>query len=900
MSVTQRRLYLLDASTYIFRAFHSTNPKRGGFAQSLSTSSGMPTNAILVFTNMLKKLVREHAPTHFAAVFDPPKGGPKNFRYETFSEYKANRKPTPEDLLVQFPYFRPVCEGLGLTVIEKGGFEADDVIATLAAKSAADGWDTVIVSSDKDLYQILRDGVRMYDGMKDRWIDLAMVHKKFGVDPDKVLQVQALIGDSIDNIPGVPGVGPKTAAKLVDQYGDLEGIYANIEAVKGKLKERLIDNREGAFLSRDLAHLRENVDVSCDFDAWAIREPNLETLLPIFHELEFKALVREYQTASRPKREIERHLVSSWADLRALTASLSKSERFSIDLIRDRSEYVQAAVVGLAFATDDDKSWYVPLNHRYLGAPDQLPIDSVLGELSPYLTSAPDRRQAHGHKELSVVLARAGVKMNSVGLDTELASYLVDATKYEHSLENIALNELETKLPEPPPAVAKGRESWAQTPVDIAADYTQSRVEAVQAIAGQLRTDMEEAELTKLNSGLELPLARLLADMEVAGVRVDPTVLRELSTEFGNKATALERECHEHAGAPFNLGSPKQLADVLFNRLGLPVIKKTKTGASTDASVLDQLADKHPIVNSVLAWRSISKLKGTYTDVLPTLINPETGRIHTNFRQSVAATGRLSSFEPNLQNIPIRTEEGRRIRDAFVPAPGCLLMSADYSQIELRVLAHLSADEGLVEAFREHTDIHQKTAGEVFGVPTQEVTFEQRSAAKAINFGLMYGMGAFRLARDLHITRAEAEDYIARYFARYASVKAYMDGTIEFGRKHGWVQTILGRRRYVPELRSRNFQRRAGAERAAINTPVQGSAADLIKLAMLSVDKQLKARGMATRMVLQVHDELVFDVPEAEIDAAQALVVQCMEQVYELKVPLTVGVAVGHNWNEAH
>ncbi|MFT7623000.1 MAG: DNA polymerase-1, partial [Myxococcota bacterium] len=551
-------------------------------------------------------------------------------------------------------------------------------------------------------------------------------------------------------------------------------------------------------------------------------------------------------------------------------------------------------------------SWYVPIAHRYLGAPDQLPQDAVLAAVGPALAAADKKRLVHGRKEASLTLRRAGLPRLAVDLDVEIVSYLVDATKYEHSLENIALDHLESKLPAAPNEIARGRESWEQGTVSEARDYALARVEAIYAVAPILLTDLKAgakgsiSRLEELYRQVELPLSDVLADVESAGIRIDPSVMQALSREFGEKATRMERTCHELAGGPFNVGSPKQLSDVLFNRLGLPVIKKTKTGASTDASVLDQLLDQHEIVPTILQWRSITKLKGTYTDVLPTLINPETKRIHTNFRQALAATGRLSSFDPNLQNIPSRTEEGRRIREAFVPAEGCVLLSADYSQIELRLLAHLSGDPGLTAAFRDREDIHTRTAAEVFGLKTDEVTRDQRSAAKAINFGLMYGMSAFRLARDLHITRPEAQSYMDRYFERYASVKNYIDETLQFGRDNGYVETLLGRRRYVPELTSRNFTRRGAAERAAMNMPVQGTAADVIKLAMLRVQSALREQGLKATMLLQVHDELVFDVPHDELEVVTKLVVDRMETAYPISVPMDVSVSSGPNWNEAH
>ncbi|MFT5432074.1 MAG: DNA polymerase-1 [Myxococcota bacterium] len=632
-----------------------------------------------------------------------------------------------------------------------------------------------------------------------------------------------------------------------------------------------------------------------------VREPDTDAIIPLFAELEFKGLLREFQITAQPARETNRHIVESDADLAKLVTAAGKAQNVAIDVVRDQADYTRASIVGIAIATSGFDSWYVPLRHHYLGMPDQIGVKTVLDALGPLFSDeATSKRLGHSWKESALVLAASGASCTSVSFDTELGSYLSDATKYAHTLDNIALDLLGSKLPVPPKNVERGRESWAETPVDITAEYGCSRAEAIHRSAPMLRTQLEEGDLTGLNQDLELPLSELLGEMEATGIRVDPKVLNELSVRFGAVVKEAEKACHEYAGAPFNMGSPKQLADVLFNKLELPVTKKTKTGPSTDASVLEELEGKHPIIEAIHRWREMSKLKSTYTDVLPGLINPKTGRIHTIFRQAVAATGRLSSFDPNLQNIPIRTEEGRRIRDAFVPAEGCVLMSADYSQVELRILAHLCGDPGLQKAFRDKVDIHRRTASEVLGIVEDEVTYEQRSAAKAINFGLMYGMGAFRLARDLKITRPEAQTYIDRYFERFSSVKAFMDGTIESGRELGYVTTMLGRRRYVPELRSKNFNRRAGAERAAINTPVQGTAADIIKLAMLRVDRVLKQNKSGARMLLQVHDELVFDVPTGEADEVSSVIKQEMESVVSLDVPLVVEIAHGNNWNEAH
>ena len=903
MSTKADRLLLLDASNYIFRAYHATSA-RSGFESSLTTSAGMPVNALLVFTNMLRKLIRDLKPTHVACVLDAP--GAKATRQAEYPEYKKNRAETPPDLVVQLPFMRPIAKALGLTLIEEPGIEADDLIATLAKQAGAQGIEAVMVSSDKDLYQLLDQGVRLYDGMKDKWIDAAACIEKFGVGPDKVVEVQGLIGDAVDNIPGVDGVGPKTAAKLIADYGTIDGVYEHLAEVKGKLKEKLEAGRESAFISRQLARLRLDVPLDLDLPTLILREPDADALVKLFTELEFKGLLREFQSVKAPAADVTRVTVRDSAALDDLLTSLSMVPVFALQGLFDRSPYSRAGLVALAFSVPAfagaaAKSWYLPLRHRQLDSGVQLPIAETLSALTPWLTAEHrPRRAAHSWKELGFVLAREGVVMAGVGFDTELASYLANATKYTHSLENIALDLLEAKLPEVPPDVDRGRHGRDEVALQTAEAWALARVEAVLSLIGPLGKALDASEGRKLFTDLELPMSDVLLGLELEGVRVDVGILKGLSGRFETLMGEAAVKCFALAGTTFNMGSPKQLAEVLFDRLGLPVKKRTKTGPSTDASVLEELAEEAPVVQAILDWRELSKLKGTYTDVLPTLVDPRTSRIHTSFRQAVAATGRLSSFDPNLQNIPIRSEEGRRIRDAFIPRDGNVLLSADYSQVELRILAHLCRDPGLLRAFADRVDVHRRTASEIFDVPEGEVTYEHRAAAKAINFGLMYGMSAFRLARDLQISRKQAQDYMDRYFERYSAIKAFMEATKEEGRELGYVTTVLGRRRYVPDLRAKDFTRRAAAERMAINTPVQGSAADIIKLAMLEVARILVIEGFEARMVLQVHDELVFDVPEHEAERLAPQVQAAMSGVLPLAVPLDVQVGWGKTWNAAH
>ena len=896
--MAQGKLYLVDGSTFIFRAFFAI--------RSLTNSEGLPTNAVYGFTAMLLKLLEAEQPDHLAVVFD--KSG-VTFRNEIYPDYKANRPPAPEELVPQFPLVREVTRAFRIPTLELDGYEADDIIATLATRAAEQGLETVIVSSDKDLMQLVGPTCTMLDTMKDVRYGPAEVVDKMGVRPDQIVDLLALMGDSVDNIPGVRGIGAKTAAALLAEHESLDGVYAALgaSAIRGRRGEILAEHRDMAYLSQRLATVHREAPIGVGLADLARREPDRPALAALFRRLEFKSWLRRFTDGDAdPEREALTRdgfaLVRTPSELRALTDALATSGGFAFDTETTSLRPVEAGLVGLSFAIDPRRAWYVPVAHLSLDARPQVGVAAALDALGPLLSDPALPKAAQNGKYDVQVLRCHGVEVRGITFDTMLASYLADADKYQHSLDNIALDRLGHRTIRFEDVAGKGKHqvTFDQVPVETARDYACEDAQLVMALQPGLRRDLERLGLSGLLTDLELPLALVLADMELTGVRVDTQLLRRLSDDLGRRARQIEARAHTLAGRPFAVGSPKQLAQILFDELGLTPVKRTKTGYSTDSGVLEELAAAHELPGAVLEWRQLSKLKSTYTDVLPTLVSPRSGRIHTSYNQAVAATGRLSSTEPNLQNIPIRTEEGRRIREAFVADPGHVLLAADYSQIELRVLAHLAGDEGMREAFHQGVDIHQRTASEVFGVPLEEVTREQRGMAKTINFGVLYGMSAFRLARQQGVPRAAAQEFIDRYFARFPRVLAWKDATLAEARAKGRVQTILGRVRRVGGIDSKNAQARHAAERVAVNTPVQGSAADIIKLAMVRIHRRLAAELPQVRMVLQVHDELVFEVPEEAVDATRALVVEEMEGAFRLEIPLVVNVATGANWLEAH
>ena len=887
-----KTIYLVDASAFIHRSYHAI--------RHLSTKDGRPTNAVYGFLATLNKLLKDKKPEYLVVAYDAKGPG---FRHEMFPEYKANRPPMPEDLIAQQEPIRKLVEALGLPSVEINGLEADDLIATLCRKALDNGYEVVIVSADKDFYQLLSDKVAMYDPnpKRESAMDVAALKEKLGLTPEEFLEAQGLMGDSTDNIPGVPGVGEKTAAKLIADYHNLETLYDRIDEIKqDKLKTKLIENKQSAFLSRDLARLKTDADLDLQPDGLTIKEPAVETLRELYRDLEFNRFLADLEPSTSISYD-DYHLVADAESLAGLVKELADAKVLSVDLETTSLDPMLAEIVGMSLCAKPGRSFYVPVGHETLGA-QLLPWDQVKESLKNILEDPNLPKVGQNVKYDYVILRRHGVELGPIHDDPMVASYLIDPGAGGHGLDNLS----RTLLGHDPityEQVTGGKKGLFQDiSPEAARDYACEDADLALRLAEVLREKIESEGLVRLYEDLELPLIQVLAEMEMNGVGLDTDLLNDLSKEFSAQMDRIEKDIYGIAGREFNINSPKQLGEILFEELKLTPQKKTrkKSGYSTDVEVLTELALVHELPAEVLAYRSLSKLKSTYVDALITLINPHTGRVHTSFNQAVTATGRLSSSDPNLQNIPVRTDEGRRIRQAFIPGPGSVILSADYSQIELRILAHYSGDANLQEAFINGDDIHTRTAAEVFGLMPAMVDSNMRREAKAINFGIVYGLGPFGLAKQLGIEQKQAKAYIDQYFNRYSGVKDFIDATLEEARKTGLVTTMLGRHRRLPELNSKNYQIRSMAERMAVNTPIQGSAADVIKLAMLAVHSRLIKEKLTSKMILQVHDELVFEVPEYELDTMHALVKEEMEGVMSLAVPLTVDVSHGSNWAEAH
>ena len=905
-------LFVVDALNYLFRAFHAL--------PGLTTKSGQPTGAVYGFCQMLLRIDREHEPTHMCVVFDAP--GP-TFRDELFKDYKANRPPTPPELIAQIDLGHQVAAAFGYQVLSLAGVEADDVIATLVRKAQAENLSVVIGSSDKDLMQLCTEDVKLLDAMKNRLMGPADVKEKWGVLPALLGDVLALMGDSVDNVPGVPGVGPKTAAELVSTYGSLDGILANVDKIKGKKGQAIADARVTLALSRELVRLRDDVELPIGVSDLRRNPVSAERLRGLFTQLEFGRLLAQYSQpeptvspdgATAPAASVPDsprlaphsgfepvRIVTDSAALVEMVGELRAAKECAIAVLDEGGSAVRATLVGIAFALPTGRRFYVPVRQQVLDAAARLSETEVLSGLAELMASAEVVKHIHDAKMLEVLLRVRGAKLAGVASDTMLAGYVLDASSADYTLATLATAEqIEGVVARKSwPGTSRGGAGAAGLPIEQIATHLGAEASATLALARRQKEKLAASTQEGLYRDLELALVPVLAAMECQGIRLDSDYLRNLGNEVATNARALESEIHALSGSEFNIASPKQLADVLFVKLGLPMLRKTKTGASTDADVLEELSAMHPLPAKVLEYRTLTKLKGTYIDALPALVNPRTGRLHTTFGQAVAATGRLSSSDPNLQNIPIRSEIGKRIRHAFVADPGFQLVSADYSQIELRVLAHFSQDPAFLDAFRAGVDIHRRTAAEVFGVAEADVSAEQRRIAKAINFGLVFGQGDFGLAQVLHIPRAEAHKYIESYFTRYARVREHMDSMIADARRTQSVSTLLGRTRPLPEIAAKRPQERNYAERIARNTPIQGSAADILKLAMLRV-----ARGLAqfptVRLLLTVHDELVFEVPESSLAEFTPWVKNEMESAYALQVPLVVDVHTGPSWGDAH
>jgi DNA polymerase-1 len=887
-----KTIYVIDISSYVFRAYHALPP--------LSNSKGEPTHAVAGVSSMLLKLLREREPRTVIVAMDSREG---SFRKDLFEAYKANRPPAPPDLQQQMLRVREIVDAWGMSPLEAPGFEADDIIATLVREAREAGLHVVIVSADKDLLQLVGEDVVMYDTMRDKVFGPEETREKLGVEPSQVRDLLSLMGDSSDNVPGVPSVGQKTAAKLLNEHGSLEGIYEHLDSITRKaLKQKLTDHREDAIAARELVTLRDDVPVDAKLVNRAYEGGNTAALRNIFTELELTRLLAHLDPA--PAIEGHYETITTAEGLARVAAAIRDAGRFALYSVMDVDDPIVGELVGIAVSWLEGVSAYIPLGHRYIGAPDHLSWDEAEPVLTPLLQNSLIPKQTLAKRE-TVFWNRRGLILRGVEFDPSLASYLLDPARHAHRLEDVARQELDGELSEEDAVRGKGKKAlnWDEVEVERVAQYANERADYSYRLSELLTPRMHEGEFERLFYDIELPLAGVLATMELSGIRVDTALLQELSAEAEAELETLHARCTELAGHEFNVSSPRQLETILFDELGLEPekIKKTKSGArSTDQGVLEELALLHPLPQAILDYRSVSKLKSTYLDALPQEVNRDTGRIHTRYNQLVAATGRLSSSDPNLQNIPIRTEMGRRVREAFIPADGWSMLAADYSQIELRVLAHLSRDPALVEAFSRGDDVHVQTACALFGVQPDEVSKHMRGQAKTVNFAVIYGQTQFALARNLKIERSEAQRYIDAFFDQYAGVKAFLDEVVEQARANGFVTTLLGRRRALPDIRSRNHNLRAGAERIARNTPIQGTAADIMKVAMVRVQRDLEKRRFESRMVLTVHDELVFESPPAEHEVLESLVLDHMQNAVPLSVPLPVESAWGANWGAAH
>lgn len=886
-------LFLIDGSNQMYRAYHAI--------RGLTGPDGRSTNAVYGFVTMLRKLIADHHPAYIAAAFDVSGA---TFRSELAADYKANRAAMPGDLAEQIPWVHEACAALGVPVYTAQGFEADDVIGTLARRAAAQGFQVAIVTGDKDFFQLVGDGVRVYNPRDEgAWFDEPGVKERFGVAPTQVIDALALMGDAIDNVAGVPGIGEKGAKDLIATFGSLEALLARAgEVTQKKYREGLQAHADQARQSRELVRIRTDVDLAFNADAFRFHGADAERCYALFSKLGFRTLVTEFApTASSTEKDYA--AVSSLDELRDLAQTLATSGRFALRVIAGGPANVRASLIGLVFATAPRQARYLPLGHEGFAGGASLDRKTALEVLQPVLEDPSVKKVGHDLKSDVIVLARHGVKLAGLHFDTMLASYLVDATKSSQELEPTVLEQLGYKALTQDEVCGKGAKAlpFAEVPVEGLLDYAGERADLALQLATHLEPILAEQGLDSVYRDLELPLIPILADVERVGIRVDARALSSQASLVDKELADRSASIFSLAGEEFNINSPKQLADILFEKLKLPVLKRTGTTrtASTAVEVLEELALSHELPRLILEWRALAKLKGTYIDALPQLINPETGRVHTSFNQAVAATGRLSSSDPNLQNIPIRTEIGREIRRAFIAEPGYRLISADYSQIELRVLAHLSGDETLIAAFARGEDIHDRTALKIFGETSGLSAHELRRRAKIVNYALLYGKTAFTLAKDIGVTQQAAQEFINAYFAGFPRVRGFIEHTLADARQTGVVKTMFGRRRPVPELGSKNGQIRAAAERVAVNLPIQGTAADILKRAMIDVHTALSAAYPRARMILTVHDELLFESPVDETDEVAALVREKMANAVPLKVPLDVDVGVGENWKEA-
>ena len=894
--MSKEKLLLVDGSSYLYRAFHAL--------PDLRSSDGRPTGAIYGVLNMLQKLIKSERPDYLSVIFDTPA---KTFRHDIFPDYKANRQKTPEDLIAQIEPLHQLIINLGLPLIAVDGVEADDVIGTLALEADKKGIKTLIATGDKDMAQLVTENIHLIDTMKDLRMGPAEVKEKFGIQPNRFIDYLTLAGDTSDNIPGVEKVGPKTAIKWINEYGSLDGVIQNADQIKGKIGENLNAALDRLDLFKTLVTIKCDVEMDSNISDLTIGESNEGLLYEQLSDLGLHGLIKQFEIEPSEKEtaaDKNYQTIRTEKELDELMGLINQASYVSFDTETTSLDYMLAELVGISIALKPNEAFYIPINHNYEGAEKQLEQGFVLEALKPFLESDEIPKIGHNLKYDRHILQNAGIDLKGKLLDTMLFSYVNNSTITRHNLDAVSKRYLNINPTSYEDVAGKGAKQipFSEVSIDVASDYASEDADISLKLYEHIEPMVQkEAKLAKLYSEIEGPLIYTLGDIERNGVLIDSEKLNQQSKELEAKILKLERKVQKNAGEDFNLGSPKQLQEILYEKLGLPVIKKTPKGQpSTSEAVLQELSMDFPIVHDILSYRAISKLKSTYTDKLPKMINSNTGRVHTSYHQAVTATGRLSSSDPNLQNIPIRSEEGRRIREAFIAPEGYKILAADYSQIELRIMAHLSKDQGLMDAFAKGQDIHQATAAEIFSINIDDVTPNQRRSAKAINFGLIYGMSAFGLSKQLQITRAEAQNYIEQYFERYPGVKNYMDETKLSAKKNGFVETVLGRRLYLADIESSNYQRRQYAERSAINAPMQGTAADLIKMAMTDLHSKIRNESLDAKIIMQVHDELVIEVNENQLDELSDLTVNIMADIFKLDVDLKVDADIGNNWDEAH
>lgn len=885
--MSNKRLFLIDGNSYCYRAYYAI--------RNLSNSKGMPTNAVYGFVTMLNKLIKEESPDYLGIAFDMK--GP-TFRHKKHKEYKITRKPMPDDLSIQMPVIKELVKVYKIPIFEKEGYEADDIIATISKKATGKSIDTHIVTGDKDILQLVGPHVVVYNTHKDGLIyDEKKVKERFGVGPECIVDLMALMGDQSDNYKGVPGIGEVGACELIREFGSLDNLYKNLDKVQREGWRKILKkHKDDASMSKELATLDIDVPIEVDFDNLRLREPDLERLVGLFRELEFKSLLKEII----PKDKWEAHykMILTKDEFKTLLGKLKDVKELAIDFETTNSDPMIAELIGVSFCWEEKKACYVPLKHA---TDETLDRDYVLGELKEIFEDEGIKKIGQNIKYEEVVLLNYGIDLKSIEFDTMVASYLLNPSKLNHGLDDIALEYLGHKMAPITDLIGKGKSAITMDHVDIkrASDYCCEDSDATFRLKNILEKRLEKHGLSELFYNIEIPLIDALSFMELKGVALDVGLLNEMSKEMDKALKKSASDIYEMTGEEFNINSPKQLSRILYEKLDLPILKRTKTGLSTDEEVLRRLAIEHALPAAILEYRELMKLKTTYIDNLPKLINRKTNRLHTSFNQTITATGRLSSSQPNLQNIPIKREMGKKIRQAFIPeSDKHILLSADYSQIELRILAHLSDDKGLIDAFKRNLDIHAYTASLIYGVKEDGITDEMRAQAKTVNFGIIYGMSAYGLSKSLEIEPDKAQVFIDAYFERYPAVKMYIEDTIEEARERGYVTTLMKRRRYIPDITSDNARLRQFAERTAINTPIQGSAADLIKVAMIDIHNEFKKKKFSSSMILQVHDELLFDILKTELKKVKDIVKDKMENVMELKIPIKVNISVGKNWLE--